>query len=137
MKKLRIMIVDDNSVFRKSVSNWIKQNSKHSVAAMAENGEEAIEMAKKIKPDLILMDISMPKMDGITAAGIIKQMENPPKIIICSIYDSDEYKEKADHAGVDGFLNKSYLSTKLIPAIDTIFRVRGNSFFSRLYRRKA
>lgn len=101
---IRIVIAEDDFLVCEEVKR-ILRGSHYKVIGEACNGEEAVEMASALHPDLILMDIKMPKMDGLEASRRISE-ENPCPIIILTAYESSELVEQASQAGVGAFLNK-------------------------------
>ncbi len=80
------------------------------VAGVAENGEEAVEMARSLGPDLVLMDVQMPGIDGIEATRRIREFEDPPPVIVMSTHESGDYQETARSAGAHAFIPKSEFS---------------------------
>ena len=91
----RILLVDDHAVVRRGVASIIERNGIGTVCGEAENGEEAIRKAKELKPDIVLMDISMPKMGGIEATKQIRRFAPHLKIIILTMHDSRQVAEIA------------------------------------------
>jgi CheY-like chemotaxis protein len=87
------------------------------VIGTAQSGIEAIEMVNQLKPDLVLMDIAMPNMDGLEATRRIKLTENPPRIIIVTFHDTPEVQDAATAAGADGFIEKTRFRKEAIPFI--------------------
>lgn len=116
MKKQRILLVDDNRRFLEAANNIIAANSNVEVIGWATSGEDAVNKATADLPDLVLMDISMPGIGGLSATRLIKKMVNPPKVIILTLYDTAEYRDEAKAAGADGFVSKSDFVDK-VPAI--------------------
>lgn len=113
MKKQRILLVDDNVKFLQAANDTINKNSNALVIGWVYSGEEAVNKIAVEHPDLVLMDISMPGISGLTATRIIKKMDNPPKVVILTIYDTLEYRNEAKAAGADGFITKSDFTTKI------------------------
>lgn len=77
------------------------------VAGEAENGEEGVELAATLKPDLVLMDVQMPGIDGLEATRRITSLDNPPHVLVMSTHESADYKDPAEAAGAIGFVPKS------------------------------
>ena len=111
----RILIVDDYPTARKTVRSLLVWHSLE-VCGEAENGKQAIEKVKRLKPDLVLLDINMPEMNGVQAAYEIRRIAPTTKIIFFTIHDSPETMSAA-HLIVDGFVTKSDAGTKLIPEV--------------------
>lgn len=116
MNKQRVLLVDDSLQFLDTASNIINANNNVEIIGRAFSGEEAIRKTTLDRPDLVLMDVSMPGIGGLTATRLIKKMVNPPKVIILTMYDTDEYRNEAKAAGADGFVSKSDFVDK-VPAI--------------------
>ena len=118
---MRILIADDHEVIRRGVARVLQSRSDVEEYAEATNGEEAVEKALEWKPDLILLDIQMPLLDGFAVARKIKQQEPGISILFFSIYDTDEILEEARSVG-DGFLLKEKIVEMLPNAVDALLR---------------
>lgn len=116
MKKQRVLLVDDSFQFLEAASHIINKKNVELIG-WATSGEEAVKKTAEENPDLILMDISMPGISGLSATKIIKKMPNPPRVIILTLYDNSEYRDEAKSAGADGFIPK----LDFMKNIDTIF----------------
>jgi len=109
-----VLIVDDNALIRQALCELFKREADFEVCGEAENGREAIEKAQQLHPDLIVMDLSMPVMNGIEAAGILKSLMPTVPLIIFSEY-SDVFSEKeARAAGVSALVSKSEHASVLV-----------------------
>ena len=118
MAKLKILLADDQSLFAESLKTFLNNYAKDmSVAGIARNGTEAVAMAISLKPDIILMDIRMPEMDGVEAVRQIKPQLPEIKIIMLSTYKEDALVRSAIMAGASGYLLKDISPTELITAI--------------------
>jgi len=124
--KLHLMIVDDNPHARKALSALISAQEWVSVISEASNGEDAIRKIEQQNPDLILMDVEMPIMNGLEATKVIKSKWSQIKIIVLTMYA--DYREKAFNAGADAFLIKG-CSLDEVTTLVHAFRVKkmGNS----------
>jgi DNA-binding NarL/FixJ family response regulator len=115
---IRILLADDQSLFveslRISLESYVDDIQ---VVGIARDGREAIELAEKTRPDIILMDVCMPNVDGVEACRQIVQGANTSKIIMLSTYDEDEYVHEALRYGASGYLLKDISPTELIAAI--------------------
>ena len=118
---MRILIADDHEVIRRGVARVLQSRGDVEEYAEATNGEEAVEKALAWKPDLILLDIQMPLLDGFAVARKIKQKEPGIPILFFSIYDTDEILEEARSVG-DGFLLKEKIVEMLPNAVDALLR---------------
>lgn len=115
---MRILIVDDTAFMRATVRQMIEHEGAHQIFE-AENGVEAVQKYKIYKPDLVIMDISMPLMDGIEAVSHIKSMDPNADILICSLQGQRSNVMKAIQAGARGFLVKPIKADKLYAEIET------------------
>lgn len=122
--KIRIVIVDDLPETRENVRKLLQFESDVEVIAQAGNGEQAIEMAKKHVPDVILMDINMPGIDGIGACQRITQAVPSAQIIIMSVQSESDYLRRAMLAGARDFLTKPMSGEELITAIRRVYNSR-------------
>lgn len=101
----RILVVDDSSMMRKMISKILKPPG-HIVAGEAKNGQEAVDMYKELRPDLVTMDITMKGMDGLTAAKEIFSFDENAHIIFLSNLDEEKYRQDVEQMGAVGFVNK-------------------------------
>lgn len=115
--KIRILIVDDQSLFREALRTLLSANDDIEIIGSAENGEIAYDLTSKLNPSVILMDLRMPVMDGVTATKLIVQNYPECKVIILTTFDDDEYVFDGLRAGAVGYLLKDVKSEKLFEAI--------------------
>lgn len=120
MKPLRILLVDDSPTFIASATGFLSGRDDVKVVGCAYSAQEAFLMIEAVAPDLVLMDIAMPEIDGFEATQKIKAGPKPPLVIILTLYDYPEYRDKARSAGADGFVSKAEFGAKLLPAIDAL-----------------
>ncbi len=120
-QNISIILADDHKLFRSGIIEIIRGSEKFSVAAEAENGEELIEQFKKLNPDIMLVDISMPKVSGIQAAQIITKLNPAAKILFLSMYENEEYIYACYKAGGLGLINKNINSLELFNALDKVY----------------
>ena len=116
MAKLNIVIADNESIIRMDLKEMLEEAG-HTVVGESINGIKAIELTRKLKPDLVIMDIKMPEMDGITAAKIIADEKLAP-VILLTAFSQKNIVEKAKHAGVLAYLVKPIRQDSLFPAIE-------------------
>ena len=114
---IRIMIADDQELMRESLQIVLELNEDMHVVAMAQNGEELLEFLEKEPADVILMDVSMPKMDGVEATMQVKKKYPDIKIIILTTFDDDEYVLNALRYGASGYLLKGMSVPELSGAV--------------------
>jgi two-component system, chemotaxis family, chemotaxis protein CheY len=124
----RILLVDDSLVIHRLLRNMLEKKG-YVICGDAMNGEEAIDMYHRLIPDLIFMDITMPIMDGLTAAEAIKKMNNQAKIIILSAEDNGGHREKAMQIGIDTFIKKPFDEDMIAQAIAATRHVDGSRMF--------
>lgn len=123
-EKIRVLIVDDIPETRENVHKLLQFESDVDVIAQAGTGEQAVELAKQLKPDIILMDINMPGLDGIGASQAIMQTVPSTQIIIMSVQSEADYLRRAMLAGARDFLMKPFSGDELITAIRRVHQMR-------------
>ena len=128
MKKTRIIIADDHSVVRSGLRLLLQSSPDFSVVAEAQDGDEAVTLVDRHKPDVVIMDISMPKLNGIEATGIMKQSNPDLKIIILTVHEDEEYVYQMLRAGASGYVLKSAGKKEIFAAIESA--LSGERFFS-------
>jgi len=128
MKKIRILIADDHSVVRSGLRQLLKTSGEFSIVGEAASGEEAIEQVRKHEPDIAILDISMPGMNGVEATRIIKQESAGTKVLILTIHESEDYVFQMVRAGASGYLSKNAGKEELFSAVKAI--AAGERFFS-------
>jgi two-component system response regulator DegU len=117
---IKVMIVDDHNLVREGLKAVFSQGDEIDVVGEAGSGEQAIEMVDQVKPDVILMDISMPGMNGIQATKAIRDKHPDSKIVILTMLDQEGYVYEAIKAGATGYMLKSTSSDELVNAIQTV-----------------
>ncbi|MDR0374902.1 MAG: response regulator transcription factor [Treponema sp.] len=116
--KIKILLADDQTLITESLNTFLSNYAEDmTVVGAAANGKEAIAIAEKERPDIILMDVLMPEMGGIEAVGFIKNKYPEIKIVMLSTYDEDEYVRASILAGASGYLLKAISPTELITVI--------------------
>ena len=137
---VRVLLADDHKVVRAGLKALLESTGGVDVVGEAFSGEEAVEMVRSLEPDIVIMDLALPGMDGIQATRRITDLGLATRVLVLTIHDEDEYLEPALNAGAAGFLNKSVADTDIMGAIEAV--VRGHSYLparaaSLLARRKA
>lgn len=122
MSKTTVLIADDHALVREGIIAFLKLCDDIEVVAEASDGLEAVEKARKFSPDVILMDISMPKLGGLEATIELKKMNPAMKILVLTQYDDKEYISRFLKAGVSGYLLKRAVGSELISAIRAVSR---------------
>lgn len=120
IKPCNILIVEDHDTLRESLKKWLSTTFPDCVFSNVKNGEDAVDISKLQKPDIVVMDISLPGMSGIEATRRIKHMLPEVQVIILTIHDAPEYRKDADEAGAYAFVPKHKMYEKLIPLITNI-----------------
>src|SRR5215213_8681843 len=124
----RVLIVDDHGSWRRFIASALQADSRFEVVGEASDGPEAVEKAGALRPDLIVLDIGLPTINGIEAAGRIRVASPLSKILFFSEQRAAEIAEAALATGASGYVVKSDADSDLLPAIDAI--VQGGSFIS-------
>lgn len=125
---IKLLLADDHTILREGLESLLSLNSELSVIGKASNGEEAVELAGKLKPDVILMDIGMPVLNGLKATRKIKDLYPEVKILILTQYESEYYFFSSLQAGSSGYILKGTNVAELISAVTTIHE--GQIYFS-------
>ncbi|MCO5192435.1 MAG: response regulator transcription factor [Anaerolineae bacterium] len=123
---IQLLLVDDQSLFREGLRTLLSVWPDLAVVGEASNGEEAIEQAQLLRPDVVLMDLRMPVLDGVAATQRIRQAVPDSQVIVLTTFDDDEYVFEGLRAGAVGYLLKDVSSTKLVEAIRSA--ARGETF---------
>jgi two-component system, NarL family, response regulator NreC len=129
MKKTKILIVDDHRVVIEGIKSSLTQDPKFHIVGEALHGREAVEKVKTLRPDIIIMDISMPDLNGIDATLQIKKIDPEIKIIIFTMYSDEEYVVDLLTAGISAYILKEDPVSDLILAIEEV--MKGRSYFSK------
>lgn len=127
-KKFRIVIVEDHQLFREGLKSMLDSRSDLEVVGEAEDGLEAVRMIRRVKPAMVLLDLSLPKINGISVMKEIKRDLPETKILALTIHESDQYVFEAFAAGVDGYCVKDVSRQELMVAIDSV--MLGKPFIS-------
>ncbi|MFG1622503.1 response regulator [Kribbella sp. NPDC049227] len=115
--KIRVLVADDQTLVRTGFRVILEAEGDIEVVAEADTGTEAIRQAELVRPDVILMDIRMPELDGLSATEQIRRRPDPPTIVVLTTFDQNEYVYRALRAGAAGFLLKDSPSSRLVAAV--------------------
>jgi DNA-binding NarL/FixJ family response regulator len=126
--KLRILIADDHEVVRRGLCSLLQAHEGWEICAEASDGREAVEKAKQLKPDVVILDVGMPNLNGLAATRQLSQLDPDFKIIVLTITDSDQVIREALDAGARGFVLKSDAARDLVSAVEALHR--GRMFFT-------
>ena len=134
MAKIRVLIADDHAVLREGMRHLLEQERDLEIVGEAGDGEEAVKLASELKPDVVLMDIVMPKLSGVEATKLIKQTSPSTNILILTAYSDIRYILGLLEAGACGYLLKSARSNEIIGAIRAVHS--GDSVLDSIVTRK-
>jgi NarL family two-component system response regulator LiaR len=121
MEKIRVLLAEDHVVVREGTRELIRREQDMEVVGEAGDGEEAIELATKLCPDVVIMDISMPKVNGIEATKRIKELYPATAVLILTAYDNEQYIFALLEAGAAGYLLKNVRRSELIDAVRAVY----------------
>lgn len=126
MANIRVLIVDDHTLFRESLRSLLKAAGGIEIVGEAEDGIEAVRKADQLRPDVVLMDIAMPNFNGLQATRKIKK-ENPSvKVLILTMYETEQYIIEMLHSGASGYILKRAAARELVSAIQAVSQ--GNAY---------
>src|SRR5215469_17365510 len=116
-KRVRLLIVDDHEAVRRGIRSLVSSRSDWSICGEAVDGVDAVDKIKELRPDIVLMDISMPRMDGVHATRIVREEVPESRVIIVSQNDPAIARQQASESGAADFVTKGTLARDLLPAI--------------------
>ena len=122
MSSIRVLIADDHRIVRQGLRHVCERTGGFDVVGEAQNGQEAVEMAQQLQPDVILMDVNMPVLDGVQATHFIVEADPTMRVIILTMYRQDRYVFEAIKAGARGYLLKDVDQDDLVGAIRAVSR---------------
>ncbi|SPF44128.1 Oxygen regulatory protein NreC [Candidatus Desulfosporosinus infrequens] len=126
MKTIQILLVDDHTIFRAGVRVLLEMQPDFKVVGEAEDGAKALTLVRQLQPDVVLMDIAMPGVDGLSAARQIKELTPSTKIILLTQHENKEYIQPALKIGAEGYVLKRAAADELVMAIRAVYK--GKSF---------
>ncbi|HTV63189.1 MAG TPA: response regulator transcription factor [Verrucomicrobiae bacterium] len=132
--KIQVLLADDHNVVRQGLRALLDAQPDIAVIAEADDGRHAVQLAREKLPDVVVMDIAMPNLNGLEAAGQIAREVPNARLLVLSSYDDDEYVTQVIRAGARGYLLKQTAATDLIKAVREVFR--GKQFFSPAISRR-
>lgn len=118
---IKILIVDDHAMFRTGIKSFLQLNSEFDVVGEAETGQEALQKVKELKPDIVIMDIAMPGMDGLSTTRLIKETGTEVKVLLLTQHENREYVIPALKIGASGYILKRAAADELVTAIKHIY----------------
>jgi DNA-binding NarL/FixJ family response regulator len=116
----RVLIVDDEPLYAEAISVLLGASEGIEVVGVAEDGQDGIDQAVELQPDLVLMDVQMPRLDGISATRRLRRRLPRTKVLVMTALTGDEYQEQAIQAGADAFVRKFSHSGDLLTAIEQL-----------------
>jgi DNA-binding NarL/FixJ family response regulator len=128
MKSIRILIADDHELFRRGVAAELTQVPGWVVAAEATNGRDAVALAASLKPDIVVLDLTMPELNGLEAARQIVLADSSARILILTAHESEQLVREVLSAGAQGYVLKSDAGRTLVTALQAL--LEGGSFFT-------
>lgn len=130
-RQIRLIIADDHALFRSGVISLLEDEKDLVIVGEAGNGKQLIELYTELKPDLLLIDISMPEKTGLEAAKEIRKTDENVKILFLSMHEGEDYVYHCIKSGGNGLINKNILKSELLNAIKTV--LNGDSYFGKKY----
>ncbi len=128
MSKIRVLLVDDHTIVRQGLRSLLDSHEDIEVVGEAENGRQAFEKTEQVIPDIVILDITMPSLNGIEATRQIKKLKPEIKVIVLTVHDSEEYVHQVLQAGASGYLLKESAVSDLVSAIHAVGK--GDIFLS-------
>ena len=125
---MRVLLADDHAIVRRGLRSLLESEPGLSVVAEASDGLEALRLAEEHDPDLVILDVGMPKLNGIDVAARLQKLKRPPQVIILSMHADESYIIRALSAGARAYLLKDATDEDLLPAVRTV--AAGKPFFS-------
>lgn len=133
--KIKVLVVDDHPVVRKGLQSCLARHDHIKVVGEASDGDEAMRKSRELSPDLILMDITMPKMNGLAVTELLRKEAPRTKVLVISVHSNKEYIFRVIQAGAHGYVSKEAPPDELVRAIESVFE--GEPFFSEDIARAA
>lgn len=124
---IQVLIADDHQHVRRGLRRLLQQNADMQLVGEASNGQEAVTLAQELQPHVVIMDVSMPEVDGFQALARIRALGLSVPVIMLSMYGSSDFVRRAMHLGADGYVLKQNVAQQLISAIRTA--LQGNRYF--------
>ncbi len=125
---IRVLLAEDHTIVREGLKSLLAATEDLEVVGEVSDGRKAVDAVARVKPDVIVMDLNMPKLNGVDATREIREKPGAPKVVILSMYDGEEYVRPAIRAGASGYLLKGSGLSDLVSAIRAVHR--GDAFFS-------
>src|SRR5215471_19053753 len=127
-KKIKILVADDHPVVRKGLQSCLARQDRLKIVGEASDGEEALKKTSELSPDVVLMDISMPGMNGLEVTEVLRKESPSVKVLVLSVHNNRDYIFRIIQAGAHGFISKESPPDELLRAIESVYA--GEPFFS-------
>jgi len=128
MNKISVLLAEDHTIVRKGLRSLLDAETDIEIVGEAEDGQQAIELVQRLLPDVVLMDITMPILNGLEATRQIKKLFPQVKVVVLTVHSTEEYIFQILRAGASGYVVKQAAVSELVQAIQTVYR--GASFLS-------
>ena len=120
-QKIQTLLVDDSPIFLGSLRRFVEAHPGVAVIGTAASGREAIDQVARLRPDLVLLDLIMPQMNGLEALRRIRALPVSPLVVVLTLQNEPEFRSAAESEGADGFVTKAEMGQRLLPLIDALF----------------
>ncbi len=120
MKKIKILLADDHTILRDGLKTLLTTESNYEIIGEADNGATALKLVEELNPDVLILDINMPQLNGLEVLKSIRQKKLPVRVLVLSMYEAERYILDSFSAGADGYLNKMANMSDFFDAINTI-----------------
>jgi two-component system nitrate/nitrite response regulator NarL len=127
-KKIKILVADDHPVVRKGLQSCLARQDRLKIVGEASDGDEALKKTRELSPDVVLMDISMPGMNGLAVTEVLRKDHPDVKVLVLSVHNNRDYIFRIIQAGAHGFISKEAPPDELLRAIESVYS--GEPFFS-------
>lgn len=114
---MRVILVDDSPLFLETLAAQLARNPAVQIVGRATGGLEGLKLARELEPDVAIVDLAMPDMNGLELAQGLKRLAAPPRVVMLSMYDEPEYREGAQLMGVDAYIAKNNVHAELLPLL--------------------
>ncbi|TAK33013.1 MAG: response regulator transcription factor [Chloroflexota bacterium] len=117
VKRIKVLLADDHDPFRRTLRRLLESNPDVEVVGEAENGRMAVEQADRLAPDVVVMDIAMPEINGLAATRLIRKRLAHVRVVVLTVHDSEEYVSAAFDSGASAYVLKEEMREALLPAL--------------------